>query len=72
MNVLQDCQIVRPLALGLLNIFCAKWFKYLLFTFFQKVKLLSFEEQFEEKVQQVDFKYQQKINDLITQNIELR
>lgn len=37
-----------------------------------KVKLLSFEEQFEEKVQQVDFKYQQKINDLITQNIELR
>ncbi|XP_078324675.1 flagellum-associated coiled-coil domain-containing protein 1-like isoform X2 [Crassostrea virginica] len=37
-----------------------------------KVKLLSFEEQFDEKVQQVDFKYQQKINDLITQNIELR
>ena len=40
--------------------------------YFQKVKLLSFEEQFDEKVQQVDFKYQQKINDLITQNIELR
>ena len=43
-----------------------------LFVYFQKVKLLSFEEQFDEKVQQVDFKYQQKINDLITQNIELR
>lgn len=42
------------------------------FVYFQKVKLLSFEEQFDEKVQQVDFKYQQKINDLITQNIELR
>ncbi|XP_056011377.1 flagellum-associated coiled-coil domain-containing protein 1-like isoform X1 [Ostrea edulis] len=37
-----------------------------------KVKLLSFEEQFEEKVQQVDTKYQQKINDLITQNVEIR
>lgn len=62
----------KTTGIRLVEHFCAKWFKYLLFTFFQKVKLLSFEEQFEEKVQQVDFKYQQKINDLITQNIELR
>lgn len=62
----------KTTGIRLVERFCAKWFKYLLFTFFQKVKLLSFEEQFEEKVQQVDFKYQQKINDLITQNIELR
>ncbi|KAK3083253.1 hypothetical protein FSP39_017702 [Pinctada imbricata] len=37
-----------------------------------QVRLLSFEEQFEDKVQQVDAKYQKKINDLMTQNVELR
>ncbi|VDI69054.1 Hypothetical predicted protein [Mytilus galloprovincialis] len=37
-----------------------------------KVKLMSFEEQFEEKVQQVDDKYKDQINSLMTKNVELR
>lgn len=61
-----------PLHYTCLNIFVQTVISMFAVYIFQKVKLLSFEEQFEEKVQQVDFKYQQKINDLITQNIELR
>ncbi|XP_069107703.1 flagellum-associated coiled-coil domain-containing protein 1-like isoform X2 [Argopecten irradians] len=37
-----------------------------------RVKLMSYEEQFEDKVSGVDEKYKKKINDLMTQNIELR
>lgn len=37
-----------------------------------KVKLMSFEEQFEQKVQQVDDKYKDQINNLMTKNVELR
>ncbi|XP_033728404.1 flagellum-associated coiled-coil domain-containing protein 1-like isoform X2 [Pecten maximus] len=37
-----------------------------------RVKLMSYEEQFEEKVSGVDEKYKKKIHDLMTQNIELR
>ena len=37
-----------------------------------KVKLMSFEEQFEAKVQQVDDKYKDHINSLMTKNVELR
>lgn len=33
---------------------------------------MSFEEQFEEKVQQVDDKYKDQINSLMTKNVELR
>ncbi|XP_060076195.1 DNA ligase 1-like [Ylistrum balloti] len=37
-----------------------------------RVKLMSYEEQFEDKVSGVDEKYKKKIHDLMTQNIELR
>lgn len=36
------------------------------------MKLMSFEEQFEAKVQQVDDKYKDHINSLMTKNVELR
>ncbi|OWF44605.1 amyotrophic lateral sclerosis 2 chromosomal region candidate gene 12 protein-like isoform X2 [Mizuhopecten yessoensis] len=37
-----------------------------------RVKLMSYEEQFEDKVSSVDEKYKKKIHDLMRQNIELR
>ena len=39
---------------------------------FQKVRLLAFEEQFDQKVQEVDEKYKQKMEELMTQNTELK
>ncbi|XP_053385935.1 flagellum-associated coiled-coil domain-containing protein 1-like isoform X7 [Mercenaria mercenaria] len=37
-----------------------------------KVRLFAFEEQFDQKVQEVDEKYKQKIDELMTQNTELK
>ena len=38
----------------------------------QKVRLLAFEEQFDLKVQEVDEKYKKKMEELMTQNTELK
>jgi hypothetical protein len=38
----------------------------------QKVRLFAFEEQFDKKVQEVDEKYKEKIDELMTQNTELK
>ena len=38
----------------------------------QKVKLMDFEQRFQEKVMEVDDKYRLKLQDLMTQNTELK
>ena len=50
------------------NIVCSLIF----FLNFQKVKLLGYEEHFEEKCQEIDEKYKSQIEELKQTNIELR
>ena len=38
----------------------------------QKVRLMDFEQRFQEKVMEVDDKYRLKLQDLMTQNTELK
>lgn len=38
----------------------------------QKVRLVDFEERFEDKVSQVDAKYRDRLEELMAQNIELK
>ena len=43
-----------------------------IFTCFQKIRLLGFEKNFDDKIQEIDEKYQAQMHELMTQNSEIR